>query len=445
MSVDLSFLSTKINSSVNYSEKSKYETNKVYVVLKATTEYGRIGIKNLKLTSEAAKTYKNNRDKFVEVYGTHFPVLMRHGSKVYVIVEIENVSSEFSSSLKSELSAKYSGITFSGSFKASLKKELKQSSDESRLNITVINNGGDGFDGIDQVITSIKKGEEVEEIKKSLGKYLTTHKFKNSAPIGYYMLPYQRTGLFNLPHPAEIERDESILTKIVSEYRNLELRSEQLENLLSVNSPAYYLVPDRVLNSISSSYLPKIRVRFKELEKMHRDCLSGNCSYSASTSLPLDSLLPNFFNIAVRFDLDSATKEFKSIQIRRNYIDHVSLVSNYYVVDPITGLPTFLEKADRPITSGSVLLKDIQQDIQLTPNILLTNKFIILKSTWFDTNNLNTYLRFTNAANNTGNNYVDVSLRVKNIFGTQKSFDIGRFYPSQNVAEKATSILYIKK
>ena len=183
--VDASYLLFKGSASFNLQENSAVTSDSVTVVVSAYTEYGRLRMKNDKLTSDAAAIV-SDPVQFEKVCGSRVVLVEHRGASVSAIITIIGVTSDSKSAISSKLSASGGWGPLSADASVAVQTEMAAASSQNRIAVQVMATGGNGFGSLGDLVKSLLGGPDaLHSIQTALGNYMQQFNKDNSAPIGF--------------------------------------------------------------------------------------------------------------------------------------------------------------------------------------------------------------------------------------------------------------------
>lgn len=306
--LNVRYLTASVNASLNVAEKTEFSNDNLVVVLKGQTEYGRLMIKDLKLSADALNLYNNcipvityKRKKqitscksifdtdaaaiseFQDEFGTKLPIVERRGAAIYLVCVIHNVSESTKKSVQASMNASASFLAGSASLSMSLKQEFESKMQKNEVDISILTKGGNGFQGIDKIITSLNTaGNSFDDVKLGFAEVLKQFNFGNAAPLGYFCVDINDLGLTNIPSQSDNDpvREKKLLD-IVTQYRKNENLIFLINNILDYNNPAGYILSDPKREELSAAQSSLLFYQ-KELAAAHK-CILRNADYSKCT------------------------------------------------------------------------------------------------------------------------------------------------------------------
>lgn len=190
--------------------------NGFYLVIKGETEFGRIGLKNIKIKDEAKQLAFENPAAFNSKYGYSFPIMQTHGASVFIIIKFKSVDRALIQNMFFKNSANFSIDIFSGSASLTLQYDLQKLMQKEETEIFVYSEGGESFKKISRILKSIndiknnvkEKGKfTFDSVIVACADYLEDLSFEKSRPLGYNLITYSQ---LNLPVDSELEYPQKI-------------------------------------------------------------------------------------------------------------------------------------------------------------------------------------------------------------------------------------------
>ncbi|RVH04381.1 hypothetical protein [Sinorhizobium meliloti] len=205
---------------------AKFNQRSMVFVFKASTNYGRWGIKNVKLT-KTAEELKSYGKRFEDVCGSRYVNYEWRGASVSAIVTLLSVSEEFRTSFLSEMSASGGWGEVSGGAASKLNIELGRKGTQDRITVEVGATGGDGMGALGKVIEGMLSSSaktSIEKIGAALEEYISKFKAENAIATLYQVRPMTDWGW-----------DPSSITSPWSDLKERQLRNIAEEYVLAVS------------------------------------------------------------------------------------------------------------------------------------------------------------------------------------------------------------------
>jgi hypothetical protein len=238
VAVDVSYLFFHGSSSFNYSEENLFREQDATLVLKFSTEYGRVGMKHQQLTKDAqALLTASQFTAFESMCGSQMVIVEHRGATVAAIVTLRNIDSAIKANYSGSLSGGMDLGFMSGSMSASLRGEMQQASQDGRLEIQVVSTGGNGFADLSSTVKAAagSQANAFDKIVDALGDYIAKFSKDNAAPIGFSVGPMigyaqAKENLWNV-------RKQVLLADIVEEYRHYDSVLNDFDSIVRHQDP----------------------------------------------------------------------------------------------------------------------------------------------------------------------------------------------------------------
>lgn len=259
--IDASYLSFNGGATFNYVSDSLFSDNSLTVVITASSEYGRLGVDSPKLRPEYAHLLADAK-QFESVCGSRFVDIERRGASVSVILTIYGLSKEDHDNITSALSGGGGWGPFSADVAASLSQDIKRASQSNELQIQVVATGGTGLSGLaDLVRADAPSDDAIDKIKDALATFLQGFSAPNAAPIGFHVTDMSFAG-WN-PSAVDLWTDykETILRKIVADYRATASVLQDANGILAGTDPRRAIVPqanDKAIQTLITAYTDRL-------------------------------------------------------------------------------------------------------------------------------------------------------------------------------------------
>ena len=293
--IDASYLTYSGSASFNLNTENLFSHNKLTLVIRGTSEFGRLALHNARLTTAARQLIDAARhDDFAERCGTEVVSIERRGASIAAVITIEGLSRQTRTTMSGALEAAGSAGLFSGSLRAHVQNELSQAAREHRLDIQVVATGGPGLSGLADTVSHLSvDAQSIEVIQKTLGQYLGQFTTANSVPIGFHSISMSAFGYD--PDNQDLWSDlrSRRLGRIAQTYRHKTQDLNRINEYLTHLSPSARsaMAPEHL--STLSSATGLIEQDLATLARNHRACQLNydyDCTAPALASPELDSL-----------------------------------------------------------------------------------------------------------------------------------------------------------
>jgi hypothetical protein len=188
LKIDASYLIFSGEGSFAYTDSTLFEARSLTAVLSAITRYGRLTMKNPKLSSTAQNLIDTGKMRdFAERYGSAFVVQEDRGASVSMILMISDVSEDVINKINTSMAAKGGFGPFSASAKTIFQTESQRASREGRLNVQIVSTGGEGLGELSGIAeAAMATTDSFQKIQVAFGQYLKGFKSETAAPIGLH-------------------------------------------------------------------------------------------------------------------------------------------------------------------------------------------------------------------------------------------------------------------
>lgn len=262
-------------------ETTTFEESSLILVIKASTEFGKKSIRNLKLTKDAKKVLKKNTDDFIRIYGTKIPIMERRGASVYIVCKISNISETTKKEIQSGLTAEAGGLLFSAKLETKLNKVIKTATDNGNFNYQLVTTGGTGLNSLSSIIASSdlpnNPNSFFQLLKTGVSEYFKQFNFQNSVPIGFFCASYKDIdpSLKNIKTNELSLKQLRLLQIISSLYRENEKLLDKYIAITTGNSPVSGLLTNEQLLLIDKTVTPKLVTYLEKLSSLFTNYLNN--------------------------------------------------------------------------------------------------------------------------------------------------------------------------
>lgn len=248
------------------------DARSVRVVVHATTDFGRWGMKAGVALTEDAKRRVDDPAGFARYCGTEFVSIERRGASVAAVLTLNTRTDALKRELDLSLGASAAYGPISASLQQKLDSELRKSAKEGRLNVDVVSTGGIGLGGLNSVVIAEAASEAgLNAIKKSLAEYLKSFSESNAAAVEYVTASMEQFG-WDRSGYVEEPIDYQRLIAISEEFKRASARLRLIEELERSGSRLRPLIGDGNAKLISSYMKPTLRRYLDRLRDAHEAC-----------------------------------------------------------------------------------------------------------------------------------------------------------------------------
>jgi hypothetical protein len=269
---EAAYLEAKASAGIKSMSSRTSDTNSVRVVVHATTDFGRWGLKaGAALTEEGKRRVASPAD-FAKFCGTDFVSIERRGASVAAVLTLNTRTNALKRALELSLGGGASYGPISASLQQQFNSELKKSAREGRLNVDIVSTGGIGLGGLNSVVIAEAASDAgLDAIKKSLAEYLKSFSENNAAAVEYVSASMEQFG-WDRSGYAEEPLDYQRLIAISEEYKRAAARLGLIEELERPKSQLRPLISDGNAKLISSYMKPTLRRWLERLRDAHEAC-----------------------------------------------------------------------------------------------------------------------------------------------------------------------------
>lgn len=270
-----------------YFNKDYYKT----IALIAKTEFGKKGITNYSLNTEAQKLINDaNYKEFIEKYGTHFVQKTNTGLEIVVFISIKKEYFESEEEVNIGGQAKFGVVNA----KADYNKAINLAKTNNDFEIQIYTLGPK--DALSQISEIIKSSENpIDDIKLTLSDLLKTFTRENSKTLGYFYSPVSLLGV-----PKDLikwnETREKNLLDIKEKYWDI---VETIEDIKSIKEECYYKNTTNLNKNEFENYLTEYSKYKDSLRSSFNKCLDLSDSYYYSNTFEFsdDNLIEEIENL----------------------------------------------------------------------------------------------------------------------------------------------------
>ncbi len=269
---EAAYLDAKASTGIKATSGRTTDAHSVRVVVNATTDFGRWGLKaGASLTEDARRRVTSPAD-FAKFCGTEFVSIERRGASVAAILTLNTRTDELKRALELSLGGSASYGPVSASIQQQFNSELKKSAREGRLSVDIVSTGGVGLGGLNSVVIAEAATDAgLDSIKKSLAEYLKSFSESNAAAVEYVSASMEQFGWDKSAYVEE-PLDYQRLIAISEEYKRASARLSLIEDLEKPGSQLRPLISDGNAKLISTYMKPTLRRYLARLEDAHEAC-----------------------------------------------------------------------------------------------------------------------------------------------------------------------------
>jgi len=269
---EAAYLDAKANAGMKASSAKTSDARSVRVVVNATTDFGRWGMKAGASLTEDAKRRVADPAGFAKFCGTEFVSIERRGASVAAVLTLNTRTDALKRALELSLGGSASYGPISASLQQQFNSELKKSAREGRLNVDIVSTGGIGLGGLNSVVIAEAASDAgLDAVKKSLAEYLKSFSESNAAAVEYVTASMEQFG-WDRAGFVEEPLDYQRLIAISEEFRRASARLELIEELEKKGSRLRPLIGDGNAKLISSYMKPTLRRYLERLRDAHEAC-----------------------------------------------------------------------------------------------------------------------------------------------------------------------------
>lgn len=269
---EAAYLDASANAGLKASSARTTDAHSVRVVVTATTDFGRWGMKAGASLTEDAKKRVADPAAFAKFCGTEFVSIERRGASVAAVLTLNTRTDALKRALELSLGGSASYGPISASLQQQFNSELKKSAKEGRLNVDIVSTGGIGLGGLNSVVIAEAATDAgLDAVKKSLAEYLKSFSESNAAAVEYVTASMEQ---FGWDRSAYVEEplDYQRLIAISEEYKRASARLALIEEIERPGSRLRPLIGDGNAKLISSYMKPTLRRYLDRLRDAHEAC-----------------------------------------------------------------------------------------------------------------------------------------------------------------------------
>jgi len=267
--------------------------NSITVVMRASTHFGRWGVKAGATLTDQAKAWLATSSKiFEERCGSRYVSVEGRGSSVSALITLEAVSNDVKTAFDSEMSASGGWGQLSAKASQIFHAEAKSASSQDRLQVQVFATGGTGFGGLAESIKGLMKTETgIEQATQALSTFLNQFNAANAAVLYYRVSSMEDFGW----DPASIDPwtdlQERKLSTLAQEYRRISYDIDFSNGVVNGTNPLGLVLPVTAVDYIKKDF-PRITEYQTSLAANHKACKLSSTANDASCDLPFNRLIP---------------------------------------------------------------------------------------------------------------------------------------------------------
>lgn len=331
----------------SYNFSSLFREDSLNIVLTASTEYGRQGLKAADLTPEAL-AIRSDGKKFEAMCGSRYVAIEHRGASVSVILTIYNVARDVKTSVQAEMSAHGGYGPISGSVSTSIQSELTSAAASKRLALRVVATGGEGLSALQDLVASQAAApDSLDKILAAVGGYLKDFKSTNAAPIGFDVASMANFGWDSNSVDLWGVLQERRLRAMVTEFRTIAAMLDSASNIKAGND-----VRLKVLSKADAALIvaaiPAMEDYLGKIAASHKACRTeaqATCDLPQRPQLPALSEIPSppRVQFLVKADgefLDSVTSRaivgdgrYSLIERTKKFRPTTKVAASYLVID----------------------------------------------------------------------------------------------------------------
>lgn len=266
------YLDAKASAGIKSSSGRTSDAHSLRVVVNATTDFGRWGLKAGAALTEDAKRRVTDPAGFAKFCGTEFVSIERRGASVAAVLTINTRTDTLKRALELSLGGGASYGPISASLQQQFNSELKKSAREGRLSVDIVSTGGIGLGGLNaMVISEAATDAGLDAVKKSLAEYLKSFSESNATAVEYVTASMEQFGWDKAGYVEE-PLDYPKLIAISEEFKRASARVDLIEELEKPGSRLRPLIGDGNAKLISSYMKPTLRRYLDRLRDAHEAC-----------------------------------------------------------------------------------------------------------------------------------------------------------------------------
>ena len=269
---EAAYLDAKASAGIKSTNVRASDARSVRVVVNATTDFGRWGMKAGATLTEDAKRRVSSPADFAKFCGTEFVSIERRGASVAAILTLNTRTDELKRALDLSLGGSASYGPISASIQQQFNSELKKSAKEGRLSVDIVSTGGIGLGGLNSVVIAEAATDAgLDAVKKSLAEYLKSFSESNATAVEYVSASMEQFG-WDKSGYVEEPLDYQRLIAISEEFKRASSRLSLIEELEKQDSQLRPLISDGNAKLISTYMKPTLRRYIARLTDAHEAC-----------------------------------------------------------------------------------------------------------------------------------------------------------------------------
>lgn len=269
---EAAYLDARARTGIETTTARSSDAHSVRVVVNATTDFGRWGMKAGASLTEDAKRRVADPEAFAKFCGIEFVSVERRGASVAAVLTLNTRTDALKRALELSLGGAASYGPISAAVQQQFNSELKKSAREGRLSVDIVSIGGVGLGGLNSVVIAEAATDAgLDAVKKSLADYLKSFSESNAAAVEYVTASMEQFG-WDKSGYVEEPLDYQRLIAISEEYRRASARLDLIEELEKRGSRLRPLIGDGTAKLISSYMKPTLRRYLERLRDAHEAC-----------------------------------------------------------------------------------------------------------------------------------------------------------------------------
>lgn len=280
---------------LNVDVSDVFNENSINVVLNATTDYGRWGLKPpVELTTDAQALLRNPH-KFAETCGTRYVAIEQRASAVGVLISISSVREDIKNSFEADVQA-HGGIgVVSASGSAKFSAEVKRGLKQNRVKLQVFATGGLGLSSLSGLVNGLAgQDDPMQALSVGLSGFLDKFTKDNAAVYSFTVASMAQFGLDEGAIDPWTDLKESQLRELSEAYRETTVELANAENYLAHG--VWYDAVGAGLEAEITNAVPRLRQYHVELAVAHKKCKDSldrpTCDMPVSHGALMPILLP---------------------------------------------------------------------------------------------------------------------------------------------------------
>ena len=278
-SLEAKYAAYKGKASFSFQEDFEFHERSIVWCLYAKSSYPGEFLKteepNISLTNDAKKMLSSQSlasepdyYKFKKIYGTKYISGIKRGNRIYVLVNITNVSDEHKKLIKGAVEGSWKGGPNKLSFKTQMSKYIEEARKRESLKISVETTGGFAADLADLVNVNIADFDKLREIMKKYFK--DNFKYDRAVPVAY--TTSSLIALAGKIDPFEEKMPEKDMA-LVSLYDKKQKVLNQIKKLNQIETfkKAYNYNHNLLVNK--KEIRKKLRTHLENITKIQKSCL----------------------------------------------------------------------------------------------------------------------------------------------------------------------------